>query len=293
MLSTLILESLIKPHTTKAVDKTELRNKHKDCEFGYQVVRYDGKAENPVICRGSDAVENFVECLEDERKKINNVFSHPKPLVMTSENTKKIESAASCWICKGKFGEDRVRDHCHITGNYRGPAHNNCNLKLRIKPYVTQITVIFHNLKRYDSHLIMQKIAKATGNITCIPNNTEKYISFSLGQLKFPDSFQFMSSSLEKLVKASAKDDFKITKKTFGDKTDFLCRKGVYPYEYIDNWEKCNETELPPIENGYSSINYEVVNPEDYEHAQIVWKEFNCKTLGDYHDLYFRLSERV
>ena len=56
--------------------------------------------------------------------------------------------------------------------------------------------MIFHNLKGYDSHLIMQKIHTAKGNINCIANNSEKYISFGIGQLKFLDSFQFMASSL-------------------------------------------------------------------------------------------------
>ena len=94
----------------------------------------------------------------------------------------------------------KVRDHCHFTGEYRGAAHKSCKLKFKIKPGKTNIPIVFHNLKVYDSHLIMQKVHKAKGNITCIPNNAKKYISFSIGQLKFLDSFQFMASSLEKLV---------------------------------------------------------------------------------------------
>ena len=61
----------------------------------------------------------------------------------------------------------------------------------------------------------MQQIHKITGRLSCIPNNTEKYISFSVGQLKFLDSFQFMGSSLAKLVDATNKDDFKITQNSF------------------------------------------------------------------------------
>ena len=90
-----------------------------------------------------------------------------------------------------------------------------CNTKLAIKPWITPIPVVFHNLKGYDSHLIMQQIHKITGRLSCIPNNTEKYISFSVGQLKFLDSFQFMGSSLAKLVEATDKDDFKITQNSF------------------------------------------------------------------------------
>lgn len=121
----------------------------------------------------------------------------------------------------------------------------------------------------------MQKIHTTNSNITCIPNNAEKYISFSIGQLKFLDSFQFMASSLEKLVDATDKTDFKLTKSQFGDKTDLLLRKGVYPYEYIDSFVKFNETQLPPIEKFYSSLTDESIKQKDYEHAQNVWKECN------------------
>lgn len=80
-------------------------------------------------------------------------------------------------------------------------------------------------------------------------NNSEKYISFSIGQLNFLDSFQFMASSLEKLEDATDKADLKITKSVFRDKADIILRKDIYPYEYIDSKERFDETELPPIDN--------------------------------------------
>ena len=134
----------------------------------------------------------------------------------------------------------------------------------------------------------MQNIHKAKGNITCIPNNAEKYISFSTAQLKFLDSFKFMASSLENLVKATNKSDFKITKNEFGDKTDIILRKGVYPYEHIDCLDRFNETQLPSIDKFYSKLSDEKLKDVDYEHAQKVWNECNCKTIGDYHDLYLK-----
>ena len=101
----------------------------------------------------------------------------------------------------------KVRDHCHITGSYRGSAHDDCNLKLRIRPENIKVPVIFYNLRGYDSHFIMQQIGKIAKrgqnemNINVIPNNMEKYMAFLLGRhLTFLDSFQFMSSSLDKLV---------------------------------------------------------------------------------------------
>ena len=109
----------------------------------------------------------------------------------------------------------KVRDHYHILGRYRVSAHNICNVKLSIKPWTTPIPVVLRNLKGYDRHLIMQQIDKITGRLSCIPNNTVKYISFSVGQLKFLDSFQFMVSSLAKLVDATDKNDFKLTQNSF------------------------------------------------------------------------------
>ena len=69
---------------------------------------------------------------------------------------------------------------------------------------------------------------------------------------------------------------------------NFLIRKEVYPYEYMDSWERFDETKLPPIEKFYSSLLGSNISPEDYEHAIKVWKTFKCKTLGDYHNLYLK-----
>jgi len=99
--------------------------------------------------------------------------------------------------------KDSVRDHDHITGKYRGAAHNECNFKLKLNAKTMPIPVIFHNLKGYDGHLLMQAMARVQGEIKCISTNTEKYISFLLGNLRFIDSVNFMQSSLDKLVKSS------------------------------------------------------------------------------------------
>ena len=284
-------ESIIKPKTEKAGDKSELTSEHEASGFGFQVVRCDGKASKPVIFRRENVVEVFLNHLECVVSNINNIFVHPKPLTMKEQDTIAYEKATHCWIFEQEIKNStnpKVRDHCHFTGQYRGAAHKSCNLKLKVKPGITKIPVVFYNLKGYDSHLIMQKIHTTKGNITCIPNNAEKYISFSVGQLKFLDSFQFMASSLEKLVDATDKSDFKLARKEFGDKTEILICKGVYPYEYINSLERFNEPQLHTIDKFYIKLSDESVSQKDYEHAQKVWKEFNYQTLGDYHDLYLK-----
>ena len=119
---------------------------------------------------------------------------------MTNEEEQEFETAAECHICGQKCGNKDIRvwDQCHITGQYRGSAHQDRNLKLRINPKQFKIPVIFHNLQGYDSHFIMQEIGTIGKEhdleINCTPFNIEKYMAFMLGKhLLFLDSFQFMA----------------------------------------------------------------------------------------------------
>ena len=156
---------------------------------------------------------------------------------MTREDWLAFRTAETCQVCDKTLEGDSVRDNCHITGEYRGAAHDACNLKLLLNP---SITVVFHNLRGYDSHLLMQAISKVEGRVSCIPDNTEKYISFSLEQLRFIDSAQFLLASLDKLVAANPPEAFQITAQHEPNR-ELLMRKGVYPYEYMATWDRFTE----------------------------------------------------
>ena len=136
----------------------------------------------------------------------------------------------------------------------------------------------------------MQAISKVDGRVSCIPNNTEKYISFSLRQLRFIDSAQFLLASLCKLVAVNPLEAFQITAlyEPNRERRELLMRKGVYPYEYMDTWDRFTEPRLPTKEVFYSKLSDAHISDEDYTHAQKVWETFGCKTLGDYSDLYCR-----
>ena len=209
---------------------------------------------------------------------------------MTRGDWRAFRTAETCQVCDKPLEGNSVRDHCHITGKYRGAAHTTCNLKLRLSPKTTTIPVVFHNLRGYDSHLLMQAISKVASRVHCIPNNTEKYISFSLGQLRFIDSVQFLLASLDRLVAANRPEAFRITARHEPDRKrlELLLRKGVYPYEYMDNWGCFTEPKLPPKEAFYSKLSDAHISNKDYADAQKVWKAFGCKTLGEYSDLYCR-----
>ena len=216
---------------------TEQYQKHTACGYGYKVVCcYDDKFSKPIkIYRGEMTIQKFMKDMLAEveycKEVVENHFT--KPLEMTDEDEESFQRAQQCHICKKPFGIDedgvrnvggknikkvkiknvKVRDHCHVTGKYRGAAHVSCNLNFQL---TNKIPVVFHNLKGYDSHFIMQEIGDIAKKnvyvdekgrehemrINVIPHNMEKYMAFMLGpNLVFIDSFQFMSSSLENLVK--------------------------------------------------------------------------------------------
>ena len=180
---------------------TEAYQKHTDCGFGNKVVCcYDDKYSKEVrLYKGEKAVYKFMESMLKEVKYCKKVMKKEfnKPLRMTKENEKEFKKAEECYICNKKYTDEdiRVRDHCHITGNYRASAHQECNLKLKVNPEEVKIPVIFHNLRGYDSHFIMQEIGaivknhaytnkkgeKCQMNINAKPNNMEKYMAFMLG----------------------------------------------------------------------------------------------------------------
>ena len=299
--------SSCQPNNNKSY--TEAYQKHIDCGYGYKIVCcYDDKYSKPATTyRGEKAVYKFMEAMLEEVKYCKKVMKKEfnKQLRMTKDDEEKFQKAEECHICDKKYTDKdiKVRDHCHITGKYRGSTDQECNLKLRVNPEEIKIPVIFHNLRGYDSHFIMQEIGaivkkhtytnkkgeKCEMSINAIPNNMEKYMAFMLGNhLTFIDSFQFMSSGLEKLVSNLERESLKYTSEVFeGNKLDLMVRKGVYPYDYMDSFNKFNE-KLPLKEEFYSILNSEHISDEDYKHAQNVWNQFNLKNMGEYHDLYLK-----
>ena len=286
---------------------TEAYQKHTDCGYGYKVVCcYDDKYTKPIqIYRGENAVYKFMEKMLEEVKHCKEVMrrNFNKPLKMTDNDELSFKLEQKCYICEESYKDKdvRVRDYCHITGKYRGSAHQDCNLKLRLNPEEIKIPVIFHNLRGYDSHFIMQQIGEITKkrtyknnkgeekqmNINAIPNNMEKYMAFMLGNhLTFLDSFQFMSSSLDKLVSNLPNDALMYTSEEFQDKKlKLMSQKGVYPYDYMDSFDRFDEQTLPAKKEFYSIMNDQHILDEDYNHAQNVWKTFKLRNIGEYHDL--------
>ena len=300
---------------------TEQYQKHTACGYGYKVVCcYDDKFSKPIkIYRGEMTIHKFMKDMLAEVEYCQEVVKthFTKPLKMTEKDEESFQNMKECHICKKPFGMDedggknikkvqiknvKVRDHCHVTGKYRGAAHTICNLNFKL---TDKIPVVFHNLKGYDSHFIMQEIGNIAKNhiyfderknkysdvnINVIPHNMEKYMAFMLGQnLVFIDSFQFMSSSLSNLVNNLPIEAFKYTGEEFqGEQLSLMKKKGIYPYDYMDSFKKFEDNRLPKKEDFFSLMNDEHITDEEYQHAQNVWKKFGLSSMGEYHDLYLK-----
>lgn len=121
---------------------------------------------------GEDIGKKFVDDLREVYKILKPII----PINMTEQEEENFKNATVCYACGLKLDNDRVRDHCHLTGKYRGAAHKKCNLRMRTPEFVP---VLFHNLEGYDSHLFVKSLWLSDGEIRCIPKTDEKYISFS------------------------------------------------------------------------------------------------------------------
>ena len=271
---------------------TDKMAQHIPCGFSYKVVGYDKKTtENIVTYRGHNAGAVFITHMEAIEKRLLKILYDVVPIILTAQEKELCEKSFICHICGDQIIDDKVKDHCHITGKFIGVAHNKCNINYELPKY---IPVIFHNLKGYDAHIILNAVRSSKMKISCIPINMEKYMSFSLGALRFIDSLQFLNASLSKLVLNMDKNNLKFIKEYIsnnynGDnqyKFSLLSQKGQYPYEYMQSFDQFHEKKLPNIKSFYSTLTKSNISEDDYDHAEKVWKTFNISNMGEYHDLY-------
>ena len=207
----------------------------------------------------------FCNDLKEQAMRIINY--EQKPMIpLTNEEKESYENQQICHICEREFCTDndneeefkkmqKVRDHCHYTGKYRGAAHSICNLRYKIKK---EIPVVFHNGSTYDYHFIIKQLAREfKGYFHCLGENTEKYITFSVPikkvldndndndkkngkgkkaktityRLRFIDSCRFMQDSLSNLVDNLSE----VNNKNLKISHDTLIKKFYNTYQLCDN----------------------------------------------------------
>lgn len=289
-------ETYVRPIQTCDLDPTSSHtinlSQFDPCGFAFQVVSTDKRySKSPVIYRGDNVVETFLSALLKEEKAIMDILHQVEPMKISRETEVLFDEATHCHLCGLEFQNrhDKVRNHDHITGEMFGIAHKNCNLKFK---QVDFIPVVLHNLRGFDGHLIMQKLGKFKNKrLNVIANTNERYVSFTVSQLRFIDSFQFLSTSLDTLVlnlKSCGEHNFQQFNNHFksSDQRKLLMRKGVYPYSFITDSSKFLIDQLPPKSEFFNTISNCHISDEDYEHAHQVWRDMNIKTMGEYHDLY-------
>ena len=263
-------------------------------------------------------MEEFYNHVMSESAAIASIVGAAVPMLpLTRQQKLDYENATVCSSCHEAFTETnwKTRHHCHVSGNYLFPACNKCNLQLKVTKsrrrkknadgqmdYVENyfLPIIMHNLSGYDSHFIIKHFRReytehmnrygqtVHDDIKIIPVNVEKYLMFQVGCIRFLDSFQFLSTSLEELVSLllkSGKHNFHHTTKYLGD-SEIVFAKGVYPYSYMTCREKFAETELPPIDAFYDKLRDENLDECDYARAREIWESFQITNMQQYHDHY-------
>jgi len=150
-----------------------------------------------------------------------------------------------------------------------------------------------HNARSYASHFIIKNLHDPNAKVQVIPTNSEKFLAVQIDSIRFLDSFQFLTSSLDKLVSTTARDNtdkFVHTKRHFGSDDPNIFKNSVYPYEYVTGPEILTETCLPPRDKFYSKLNEEGISEEDYDRALETWQRYDCKTIKDSYDHYVTLD---
>ena len=315
-------------HLNDINSETKKYQKHIQNSFGlkYNCIHPEHD-EDVKICNDKNPLEvnrQFIEELEKLALKSYNLTQINRNEIKFKENEKETHKQTKlCKNCDYKFDDKnyRVAHHDHISGEFISSLCNKCNLDFQYKKF---LPVYIHNLKGYDAHLFITSLNdygykqenKKSDNISCIPNNEEQYISFSknikvdefirdgktvnvMYEIRFIDTYGFMASSLSELISNLKKGGkeinewrkiFKNVSNGFKDDEQFLLmiQKGIYPYDYIDTYEKLLETKLPKKKCFNNILSSSKCSDKDYEQAQLVWKTCKCYTFLDYHNIYLK-----
>ena len=228
---------------------TERKAKHEPSGYSLSLISsFNSKENKHNVNRGRDCIEKFCKDLKELATKIIN-YEEKEMIPLTDSENKFYEEQEVCHICQKEFCYDKnekkkfkiyqkVRDHCHYTGKFRGAAHSICNLNYKVPK---EIPVKIHNGSTYDYHFIIKELAEEfKGQFECLGENTEKYITFSVPinkehdndktityKIKFIDNYRFIQSKLSHLVDNLSEinnKDYKkyMERKTIKSECDFI-----------------------------------------------------------------------
>jgi hypothetical protein len=274
-------------------------------------------------------VRDFLKSIEETALEIGrwaDLNTH-QPISMTPEQHTTHLYTQCCYLCNGSFDKYRkVADHDHVTGAYLGTACNKCNLLRRESRH--RVPILFHNGKRYDFHFLVSEGLShfSRWQIDLIANNMEVYPQMKIKvpreddddeavssdgsvsndddddqlfptkvtrrkfmKLVFLDTFNFMPSSLANLV--SSCPSLPLTDSFLSNLPASVRQsKGIFPYAYMNSEERLSETQLPSIESFHNDLTDSPCSQNDYDSAQLAWREMQCTTLQDYMLTYLKLD---
>jgi hypothetical protein len=308
-------ESYLVP-ITEPHGQMEKIHRHEPASFALKVVVdpmyehlecFQKYVDMPMIVETAETLDNdlsktFLEIVSELGKNIrSHVAAQDLPLDWTEDDKWQFAMESKCHICHEEIlpVEIKVCDHDHLTGAYRGAAHQRCNVNFSLKNW--KVPIFFHNLKGYDSKFILRDLGKLSQTdivekLSVLAQNSEKFKSISLGPVRFVDSFAHLTSSLGELTRVlrsgceeedlnASRAIFKTLSKEFPQDLQFqlLLRKGIFPYRFLSGPEKLALKELPP-----HSVFEENVTKEEYEHACKVWEMCGVQSLREYMELYVK-----
>ena len=282
-------------------DDEKLYNKHEINSYAYYVVCSFNEEYNTLkYYIGKDPVNHFLKAILKEKDRINNIIEktrklHEKP-ILTPKEEEQFKKEKYCYCCNEE-NINLCRDHCHLTGKYRGPLCSKCNKLMKEKK--NTLTCVAHN-SNYDGQFILREAYNFTENIRIISTSEEKFMKFDFMGLSFIDSFKHLNASLDTLVQNLVKDknknltydNIKHTNTYFKDEKykKYIVRKGIYPYTYPQTFESFEILELPEIKYFDNDLTGEKATPEKYIYIQKTYKDLKCKNFGDFHEFYLKLD---
>lgn len=287
-----ILLNISKCNKNKNESYTTKYQQHEPCGYCYYVLYSHGEYEEPKIYRGKNVGTHFISNIIKDVNEIIEIYDQ-------EEEEEDIEPELSGECCKCKYKDNLSLHYDSLTGKFIGTVCKICKFKLKLPKFVP---VLLHNLSNYDAHIIIKELGFDNGTIKVIPNSSEKFISFSKyingTEIRFIDSCKFLNASLDTLCNNLDDNDFIYTKKYFKDDYKLFIQKGIYPYDYMDSFDKFNQTQFPTKDefgnklNGYydedDNLIVEEITDEEYNRALNVYNKMKCNNLGDYHDLYLK-----
>lgn len=299
------LESSIGPEEnvqTSTTSKQISKRSHKTVSWACITICRSNPAFSspPITYTGENPITHLLDHLESERSRVCEILNDVNIPMYWDEAAAEVHSKQShCRMCRSEFIENdclrihqKVRDHCHLTGEYRQALCSRCNVSHAKTRPCDKLIVFFHGLSNYDSHFLIQELHRfKTEDMWVIPRTSEKFSSFSAGGLLFKDSFQFLSESLSQLMtnlQRKGEHNFVEMRKYFqsDEERSLVYRKGVFPYNYLSSLSSLEETTLPPIEEFYNDLTMSNISQEEYDFAKKVWNVFSCQNLGDYLRIY-------